>query len=72
MALHSSTIVSRWICANTYIDGRQLEFVGTGIGFFFQWLMIMLLTTVTLGLYAPWGYCQFKRWETENTRFAKW
>ena len=42
---------------------------GTGLGFFFQWLVIMLLTAVTFGIYAPWGYCQFKRWETRNTVF---
>jgi len=29
----------------------------------------MLLTAVTFGIYAPWGYCQFKRWETRNTVF---
>ena len=40
----------RWICANTYVEGRRLRFDGTGLGFFFQWLVIMLLTAVTLAL----------------------
>ena len=26
----------RWICSNTYVEGRQLEFTGTGFGFFFS------------------------------------
>ena len=56
----------RWICANTYVEGRRLRFDGTGLGFFFQWLVIMLLTAVTFGIYAPWGYCQFKRWVQLN------
>ena len=60
----------RWICSNTYVNGRQLRFEGTGFGFFFQWLLIMVLTTITFGIYIPWGYCQFKRWETRNTVFA--
>ena len=30
----------RWICANTYVEGRRLRFDGTGLGFFFQWLVI--------------------------------
>lgn len=34
----------RWICSNTYVNGRQLRFEGTGFGFFFQWLLIMVLT----------------------------
>ena len=29
----------RWICANTYVEGRRLRFDGTGLGFFFQWLV---------------------------------
>lgn len=62
--------VQRWICSNTYVNGRQLRFEGTGFGFFFQWLLIMVLTTITFGIYIPWGYCQFKRWETRNTVFA--
>ena len=24
----------RWICANTYVEGRRLRFDGTGLGFF--------------------------------------
>ncbi|MEG0798245.1 MAG: DUF898 family protein [Acidaminococcaceae bacterium] len=60
----------RWICANTYVEGRQLVFTGSGIGFFAQWVIIILLVLVTCGLYAPWGYCKFKRWETSNTTFA--
>lgn len=24
----------RWICSNTYVNGRQLRFEGTGFGFF--------------------------------------
>lgn len=26
----------RWICANTYVEGRRLRFDGTGLGFFFS------------------------------------
>ena len=59
-----------WICSNTYVNGSQLRFEGTCFGFFFQWLLIMVLTTITFGIYIPWGYCQFKRWETRNTVFA--
>lgn len=48
---------------------KPFVFDGTGLGFFFQWLVIMILTAITFGIYAPWGYCQFKRWETRNTVF---
>lgn len=62
--------LQRWIAANTYVNGRQLAFRGSGFAFLGHWLIIMLLEFVTLGLYTPWAYCQLKRWETNNTGFA--
>ena len=59
----------RWICANTYVEGRRLRFDGTGLGFFFQWLVIMLLGFTCPFICTTSGCCQFKRWETRNTVF---
>jgi uncharacterized membrane protein YjgN (DUF898 family) len=30
-------------------------------------VLILVFTFITLGIYAPWGYCRLKRWEVENT-----
>jgi len=43
----------RWITKNTLIDGKQLVFTGTGMGIFGVWLKILLLSIITLGIYAP-------------------
>lgn len=57
-------------CAHTYIDGKQLCFKGTGIGFFANWLLILILSIITLGICIPWGAVRLQRWITHNTYFA--
>ncbi|MBW2149324.1 MAG: DUF898 family protein [Deltaproteobacteria bacterium] len=53
-----------------FIDGKRLVFKGTGGEFFGNYLMIWLLSIVTLGLYYPWGFCRILRWIANNTYFA--
>ena len=60
----------RWIAANTFIDGKQLVFMGTGLGIFVVWLKILILSLLTLGVYAAWGWCTIKRWQTNNLYFS--
>jgi uncharacterized membrane protein YjgN (DUF898 family) len=55
---------------HTFIDNRQLAFHGTGFGFFWNWVLIMVLTLITFGLYMPWGFCRLKRWQTNNLSFG--
>lgn len=46
-----------------------LEFRGRWIDIFLNLLLIAFLSTITLGLYAPWGYVRFKRLIASNTYF---
>ncbi|NCC64558.1 MAG: DUF898 family protein [Spirochaetia bacterium] len=46
----------------------NFQFKGRGGGYF--WLLIFLLTVITLGLYTPWGACRLLRWKTNNLFFA--
>ncbi|MCJ7507438.1 MAG: DUF898 family protein [candidate division Zixibacteria bacterium] len=66
----AAAVVLRWICANTYIDGKQLCFKGSGGGFFANWLLILILLIITLGIYSPWGTVSLYRWIASNTYFA--
>jgi len=61
----------RWIATNTFIDNKQLVFTGSGLGIFVVWLKILGLSLLTIGLYAPWGWCSIKRWQTNNLHFAE-
>ena len=64
------TATQRWMAANTRINGKQLCFKGSGAGFFANWLLLLILTLLTLGIYAPWGVVRIIRWIVGNTYFA--
>jgi uncharacterized membrane protein YjgN (DUF898 family) len=66
----SASAGMRWITKNTAIDGKQLCFKGTGAGYFGNWLLILILTVITLGIYMPWGICRIYKWAINNTYFA--
>lgn len=60
----------RWRAKHTYIDGRQLVFLGTGIGLFGHWIKWFLLSVVTLGIYLFWVMPRVHKWVVEHTDFA--
>lgn len=47
----------------------NLEFRGRWVDVFLNLLLIGILSTITLGLYAPWGYARWKRMVVSNTYF---
>jgi len=60
----------RWRAKHSYIDGRQLVFVGTALGLFAMWLKWLVLIIVTLGIYLFWVGPRIYRWKWENTAWA--
>ena len=61
----------RWVAKHTVIDGKRLEFDGTGgqlWGNFIKWL---LLTIITIGIYSFWLYIKTQHWLTKHTHFAQ-
>jgi len=60
----------RWIARNTYIDGKQLAFDGTGAQLFGTYLKWVLLTIVTIGIYSLWIPIKLQQWTTKHTHFA--
>ncbi|WP_052250276.1 DUF898 family protein [Enterobacter sp. Bisph1] len=46
---------------------RHFSFYGSGKGYFVIWLVNILLTLVTLGLYLPWAMVRARRYFYENT-----
>lgn len=47
----------------------NLEFRGRWVDVFLNLLLIGILSTITLGLYTPWGYARWKRMVANNTYF---
>ena len=63
-------LVERWRAKNTYLNGRQLQFIGTGWGIFGLWIKWALLSIITLGIYTFWVYPRLMQWKVEKTVYA--
>lgn len=59
----------RWKTKHTYVNGRRLIFLGTGMGLFGNWIKWFLLIVVTLGIYSFWVAPRVTKWVVENTDF---
>ena len=68
--------IIRWRTNNTVIEGRRLQFNGSGLSLFGHfilrgWLLGIILTPLTLGLYPIYYFnVSLKKWEIKNTTFA--
>lgn len=61
----------RWYAENTYINGKRLQFIGTGLELFGKYIIWLLLTIITLGIYGFWLTIKLKQWTVSKTVFAK-
>lgn len=58
-----------WEAKHTVIDGRRLKFTGTAGGLFGTWILCLLLSFVTCGIYALYIPIKLRRWREGNTFF---
>lgn len=65
------TMYNRWICRNTFVEGRQLQFKGSGFGLIGKWIVWCILIIITFGIYSFWLKPRLIKWTTENTDFAR-
>lgn len=63
-------MVYRWEAKHTVINGHRLAFDGTAMQLFGKWLLWLLLTIVTVGIYSFWVNIKLKKWKVQHTRFA--
>ncbi len=64
------TMIYRWETEHTVINGRRLEFDGTAVQLFGNWIKWWLLTLITLGIYGFWVFIKLKQWKTKHTYFV--
>ena len=64
-------IRERWYARNTFIEGKQLLFNGNGSQLFGKYIVWMLLTLITFGIYLFWLNLSIKKWVVKHTRFAE-
>ena len=43
------------------------EFRGKGIGYFWTYLVNVILIVITIGIYSPWAYVSVQRWICRHT-----
>lgn len=48
-------MIEKWQIRHSVICGDKLQYDGTALGLFVQYIVVFLLTIVTLGIYSPWG-----------------
>lgn len=66
-----SVIFQRWICRNTFIDGRQLYFDGTGLQLFGSYIKWWFFTIITFGIYGFWLFNKVTGWRVKHTHFVE-
>jgi len=64
-------IKENWYAKNTYIEGQQLSFDGNGFQLFGKYIIWMLLSIITLGIYLFWVNIAMKKWVVKHTHFAR-
>ncbi len=63
--------ILKWDANHTILpDGTRLEYRGAALDLFGQWLLVSILTTLTLGIYFFWGYPRIRRHILTNTYAA--
>lgn len=65
----ADVIFQRWICENTVIDGKRLQFDGTGAQLFGNYIKWWFFTVITLGIYGFWVFNKITHWRTKHTHF---
>jgi uncharacterized membrane protein YjgN (DUF898 family) len=63
-------MVYGWKINHTVIEGRRLQFHGSAVGLFGNWIKWFLLCFITVGIYSFWLFIALEKWKTKNTTFA--
>ncbi|MFP5111821.1 DUF898 family protein [Bacillaceae bacterium C204] len=66
----SITMILGWKTRHTVINGRRLNFTGSAMGLFGNWIKWWVLTIITLGIYSFWLFIAMEKWKVKHTVFA--
>ena len=59
----------RWVAKHTFINGKKLVFDGRGAQLFGRFMLWMLLSAITFGIFALWVPIKMEKWKTKHTHF---
>ena len=60
----------RWYTSHTIIDRQRLTFDGRGGQLFGRFMLWILLSIITCGIYIFWAHIKLQKWVTEHTHVA--
>ena len=63
-------MIQKWDTKHQVINRRRLEFSGSGLGFLGEYLIILIFTVITCGIYAPWGTVRMNKYIISHTDFV--
>lgn len=63
--------MTKWECKHTTIDGYRLVFNGKAASLIGKWILWMLLSVITLFIFALWIPVKLRRWKVERLEFVK-
>ena len=63
-------MVYGWKINHTVIDGHRMQFNGSAVGLFGNWIKWLVLIIITLGIYGFWVGIKLEDWKAKNTRFV--
>ena len=60
-------MVYSWEQRHKVYCGRRCTFNGRAVGLFGTWIVCLLLTFITLGIYSLWVPTRIQRWKVKHT-----
>lgn len=63
------TWIFSWESRHTVLNGKRLKFTGSAGGLFGTWIVCLLLTAITFGIYSLWIPIRIMKWKEANTFF---
>lgn len=63
--------MARWRCNHTVLDGRRLSFDGKAVQLLGKYVVWLLLSVVTLGVYAWFIPNRLNKWKAKHTRITE-
>lgn len=64
-------IIYGWKINHTVIEGRRMQFNGSAVGLFGNWIKWWFFTIITLGIYGFWVFIKLEDWKAKHTTFVK-
>lgn len=63
--------MGRWIASHTVINGNRLRFTGSAGSLLGSWIIWVVLTVITVGIYGFWVPTKVMKWIAQNLTYAE-